>query len=666
MSQIVPTSQAFAKQAPMLFRAGMLVSYNTKIFRIRNAEPDYMVLQHTLDHSIEMVTAQVWSQAYVNGAVNIEEPEKTVVIHPITDSEKLAQAERILAYVNELEIRKKLGSGRTRLQVIDYIAKKIIDKVPPHEMQLYRWYKKWEKVGKDINAFMNQKQPRTRPVTDAQIDFAMYIIDTFFLIPHGGNRSELFRTYKEQYVKDTHKQHFKLPEKPMSKTALENILDTLDPYEVTATQKGLKTARTMFRNSNEKIVTFFPGERVEIDAVHLNLGIVDDETGEYQGKIILFLAIDVHTRYILGYSIVYGLAPAESAEGAVNLMRHVVSPKLTNGNYQNDWHCIGTPYCFHADNGAAFIAENTLRFCAMLNADLHRSESRKSQRRPFIERFNRTLRDQLMTKIPGYLGKRLDEKDFNKTIEQAAVVTLLDFTRYLEQYIVDIYHQNPHKGLDGLSPSQKLEQCRNDFMPRPVPNLAKLNALVGTVKKRAIQETHGVQIENLCYHSTQLKELRFSLMKNRKTVKKIEVEVIFNCNDISTVTVLLPNALESIIVKVRDKTIEPGTSLVQYKAMKAMEIAGITPKTPKTFLSKHDEHKKLRGKGQSKIKNFDSTAPKSKVVTHESYDTQAAMNEGKSRLAADDSRRTFQSSVQVDMTPAVTKPTTGRKRSESR
>tara|TARA_R110001583_G_scaffold182901_1_gene341040 strand:+ start:5125 stop:7125 length:2001 start_codon:yes stop_codon:yes gene_type:complete len=666
MSQDVPTSQAFAKQASMLFKTGMFVSYNDKPYRIRHSESDYVVLQHTLNHSIEMVVYQVFLQAYLNGVVTIEEPLRPMLIQPITDSVKLAQAERMLAYLNELEIRSKPGSKQTRLEVINYIALKTIDAEPPHEMQLYRWHKKWVKVGKDINVFLNQKQPRTRPVTDAQLDFAMYIIDKFYLIPHGGNRSELFRTFKAEYEKDSHRQHFGLPEMPMSKTALDNILDTLDPYEVTAVQKGLTVARTMFRDSNEKIITFFPGERVEIDAVHLNLGIVDDETSEYLGKIILFLAIDVHTRYILGYSIVYGLAPAESAEGAVNLMRHAVSPKLINGNYQSDWHCIGTPYCFHADNGPAFIAENTLRFCAMLNADLHRSESRKSQRRPFIERFNRTFRDQLMTKIPGYLGKRLDEKDFNKTIEQAAVITLQEFTRYLEEYIVDIYHQNPHKGLDGLSPAQKLEQCQNDFMPRPAPNLAILNALVGTVEKRTIQATHGVQIENLCYHSTELKELRFTLMKNRKTAKKVEVEVIFNRNDISSVTVLVPGGLKTIIVPARDKTIEPGTSLVQYKAMKAMVIAGVIPATRKVFLPKHDVHKKKGGKSQNKAKRDDPTAPKSMVVTHEEYNTQSAMDAGANRLATDDSRRTSHSSDPVDMTPAASQSTTGRKRSESR
>jgi putative transposase len=661
MSQVISNNQVFAKQAPMLFRVGMFVIYNDMLFCIRNAEPDYIVLQHTLDHSIKMVTAQVWSQAYVNGVISIKEPDTAVIIHPITDSEKLAQAERILAYVNELDIRKTPGSERTRLKVIDYISLKIRDAAPPHEMQLYRWHKKWVKVGKDINTFLNQKQPRTRPVTDVQLDFAMYIIDKFFLIPHGGNRSELFRTYKAEFEKDSHQQRFGLTETPMSKTALDNILDTLDPYEVTAAQKGLTAARATFRDSNEKIITFFPGERVEIDAVHLNLGIVDDDTREYLGKIILFLAIDVHTRYILGYSIVYGLAPAESAEGAVNLMRHVVSPKLTNGNYQSDWHCIGTPYCFHADNGAAFIAENTLRFCAMLNADLHRSESRKSQRRPFIERFNRTFRDQLMTKIPGYLGKRIDDKNFNKTIEQAAVITLQEFTRYLEEYIVDIYHKNPHKGLDGLSPSQKLEQCRNDFLPRPVPNLATLNALVGTIKKRTIQATHGVQIDNLCYHSTELKELRFRLMKNRKTTKKIEVEVIFNCNDISSVTVLAPGGLETIIVPARDKTIVPGTSLARYKAMKAVLLGDTPLETPKTFLSKHDDHQKKFGKGKHKTKPNALTAQKFKVVTHEEYDTQRSMDDGTSRLATDDSRRTSQSSDQVDMTPAITPSSTGRK-----
>ena len=443
----------------------------------------------------------------------------------------------------------------------------------------------------------------------------------------------------------------------MSKTGLDNVLDSLNPFEVISAQRGLKFAKAHFRDSNEKIVTTFPGERVEIDAVHLNVGLVDSETGEYVGKVILFLAIDVHTRYILGYSIVYGLKAAESAEGAKNLLQHVVSPKLMNGNYSNEWVCIGVPYCFHADNGPAFIAENTLRVCAMLNSDLHRSESRKSQRRPFIERFNRTLREQLMVNIPGYLGKRMDKHDFDKTIEQAAVVSLGEFTRYLEEYIVDYYHQSPHKGLDGLTPTQMMSRCEEHFYKRPAPDLAIINSLVGTTYTRTIQATHGVQIESINYHSTQLKELRFSLMKNRKNERKVQAEVIFNRNDISSVTVLLPGALESIIVPARDKTIVPGTTLAQYKSSKKKAIQGFELQDHKAFAPKHTAHKKRRKKTVKQV-----SAPQSYVVEHEIYDMTGVFSDGTSRLATDDTRRSVRADPKVDMSTAVP-PAGTRKRS---
>lgn len=42
----------------------------------------------------------------------------------------------------------------------------------------------------------------------------------------------------------------------------------------------------------------FSGEWVEIDVVYLNFGVVVLEMGEYCGKIILFLVIDVYICYI--------------------------------------------------------------------------------------------------------------------------------------------------------------------------------------------------------------------------------------------------------------------------------------------------------------------------------------------------------------------------------
>ncbi|MPW27794.1 DDE-type integrase/transposase/recombinase [Agarivorans sp. B2Z047] len=620
---------------------GMLLSYDGDEHIVRNAEPDYMILENTLTHEPRMLKTEVWSLAYQEGMLTVTEKDNTVAIHPITDAKQLLEAERWLAYLNELEVCGSPGSMDTRLQAIELVSARINDPNPPHQMKLYRMHQKWLKKSKNIQAVLNTKRTRTKPVIGKQLDFAMGIIDEHYLVEHGGNRSALYRTYKQAFYLDVNQRKYELSGSPMSKTSLDNLLDELDPFQVTAAQKGLDAARALFRDSNEKIITYYPGERVEIDAVHLNLGVRCDETGEYLGRIVLFLAIDVHTRCVLGYSIVHGTNPSESAEAVINLLRHVVSPKAKNGNYHNDWHSIGVPSCFHADNGAGFISESVLRFCAMLNTDLHRSESKKSQRRPFIERFNRTLREQLLTKIPGYLGKRIDEKNFNKTVEAAAVVTLSEFTRYLEEYIADYYHQNPHKGLDGLSPAQKLSQCKKDFYPRPVPNLAKLDALIGATYERTIQATHGIQIENLHYHSTELKNLRFKLLqkkrksKDRKTSSdKTKVKVIFNARDISTITVLVPGKMEMLVVPLRDKTVAPGTSLVEYQAQKQAAKRGVKPPVPRTFPSKHGAHPKPK-KGKKS-----SNAPKSKVVDSTDYCTQVTLDEGIGRLAQDDTKRT--------------------------
>ncbi|WP_411992064.1 transposase [Agarivorans sp. DSG3-1] len=663
MSALVKPAQTIAhRQAPMLFRVGMFVTYKNEPYCIRSAEPDYMILQHQKNHKLQWVTPEEWSSAYRDGALTITLPDKVIALHPITDSDHLAKAERMLAYLNELDASGAPGSEMTRRRVIKSIALRINDPEPPHHMQLYRFYKRWVRAGKEIYALFATKQTRTKPVTDAQLDFALHIIDEHFLVPHGGNRSELYRCFKAQFELESNQVKFDLTGKPMSKTALDNIVDSLDPYEVIAAQKGTAAANAQFRNSNEKITTYFPGERVEIDAVHLNLGLVDETTGEYQGRVILFIAIDVHTRYITGYSIVYGDKPAESGEAVINLLKHMVSPKANNGNFANDWHDLGVPHCIHADNGAGFIAESTLRFCAMLNTDLHRSESRKSQRRPFIERFNRTLREQLMTKIPGYLGKRIDSNNFNKTIEQAAVVTLSEFTRYLEEFIADYYHQNPHKGLDGLSPSQKLEQCRNDFLPRPVADLSKINALTGATCERTIQETHGIQIQGLHYNSTELRNLRFRLMNNRENKKPGKVEVIFNAQDISSVTVLVPGEIDMLIVPLRDKTVALGTSLSEYKVLKSKGRAATAKAEAKVFPSKHKNHKKPKPKKLSEA--TETTRAKSTVATHEGYSSRDVLKEGTARLAQDDTQRT-------SMEPAVSQPPktqkgSGRQRSGGR
>ena len=660
MSSLAISESTRRSAASVLFSAGMKIVFRNEEYLIRTCEPDYFVIQHVRDHTIDMIDSITLSDAYANGELTLVTPEPTVAIHPISDPAKLAEAERILSYVEELDVNGKPGSEVERKRVIEYISKRIGDKSPPHQMQLYRYYKKWTQAGKSVSAFLKKTQTRRKPITGPQLDFAMHIIDREYLKPLGGNRSELYRVYILAFEEEkaTNALKFNLEGNPMSKTSLDNILDSLDRFEVDICQKGLLRARDIHRNSNELIVADYFGQRIEVDAVHLNIGL-RNEDGSYIGRVIVFFAIDVYSRAILGYSMVYGESPGESAQAVLELFKHVVTPKKHNGNFVNEWYTVPNIRHIHADNGAAFTSEMVVRAAHMINAKIHHSESRKSQRRPFIERFNRTLRGQFMTKLPGYLGKRMDDSNFGMTLEQTAVLTVSDFTRYLEEYIVDVYHQNPHKGLGGRTPAQVVEQADNTFFRAKLPNLARLESLMGAVKTRTIQATHGIQIDNIKFHSSELNQYRLQLSNSSKSSGAVKVEFIYNPSDISQITVLLPN-FESLVVPNRDKRVEPGTSLAEYKAFLTAEMGNFEKATPKVFTSKHNSHPKPQ-----KPKRKSNILKQPLIETHSTEpctdeDLQALLNSGNQRFSKDLSQHKpiavdADADVQLNKSPAKRK-----------
>ena len=122
MSSNIPAKLLVAKQSHALFRAGMLVKYNGEQYQISTAHSEYFVLQNSMTKSVLMLMAPQWQEAYYNGLISVEKPTTTVVISPITDAKKLAEAERKLAYLNELETRSNPGSLNTRTKVINHIA----------------------------------------------------------------------------------------------------------------------------------------------------------------------------------------------------------------------------------------------------------------------------------------------------------------------------------------------------------------------------------------------------------------------------------------------------------------------------------------------------------------------------------------------------------------
>lgn len=604
----------------LILREGMRIAWNRKESVIRTAKPDYLVLEDD-NKELDFVSGDKAYDAYLNGEITLVDTAPSVVYMPLTDPEHIYEANRLNSYLKELDSRAHSRSKRTRLSVIKSISKRINDPLPPSEGALYRYYDKWVKAHKNvIPLVIKPKQQRQKQITLAEIDLAYEVIDDEYLKPNGANAHQTYIRFENRYNAEL---LGKLKKKRMCKQSFYNLINMLDPAEVTLAREGKDALRRDARKSNQIIITDRLMQQVEIDAVHLNLGLLD-ENGNYLGTVILYLAIDVYSRYIVGYNLCYGTNVAEESSEVIELLKNISLPRKRSGNYQSTWHYLGPPTETFGDAGVAFCSNIVIAFSALLGSSHTTTQAGSPWKKPFIERFNRTLRSQFATKIPGYFGRRVDGKTLDGTIEQKACVTVSKFTEYLEEYICDYYHQNPHKGLEGESPQQVVERELRYFKPRSIPDVKMIEACKGVEKTVTIQERNGIQVDRVTYRNDALKAMYDKLVMQGKSRK---VKILYDKYDISKVMLIVPDTLTLLEIPCRDKRIKPGTTIKEYKAGLPVQTEEV-----KAYPSKHNEHKP-KAKKRKKV-----STPRPTEASTESYseeDLEQMMQDGKGRFGQD-------------------------------
>lgn len=93
----------------------------------------------------------------------------------------------------------------------------------------------------------------------------------------------------------------------------------------------------------------------------------------------------------------------------------------------------GYPQALRCDNGPEFIAEPFVRWCADHGITIHYIQPGKPNQNAFIERYNRTLRNEVLDL---YLFESLDE------VREAT-----------HQFLIDYNDHRPHDSLNGIPPS---------------------------------------------------------------------------------------------------------------------------------------------------------------------------------------------------------------------
>jgi putative transposase len=438
---------------------------------------------------------------------------------------------------------------------------------------LISYYDNWKREGRDYNYMLSKRKPENeskRKVTKAGLRYevAEAVFQNYYLKLNGPTEIDALRKYQADFYKEVERVRAEFGDKaadklgkPLGKSSFNNFIKSFNPYEVMKSRKGTRAALRYFRQKGTKTITSFPLERIEVDALHLQIGLkVWDETlGEEKiYKPIIYIAFDVHTRLVVGYHISVSEKASETSNAVVQLIKHMVNPFKESQSATSKWPLSGAPDEIFSDCGSAFIARWVRSLVSTIKATHHMCPAASPWKKPFVERFNGTIKTKFAPQMTGYVGNRKRGEVMDGTLESLAVLTREEFENEFERFILDYYHHAPHRGLDNKTPLEFFDEIKHLSLSTSLDLHHNLDGFAGWDKEMNLTET-GVQYKNLRYYSEKLGALRSYLVVANKISKgHPKVTVLIDDSDVSKISVIDDRDNELFVVQCQSQTVEEG------------------------------------------------------------------------------------------------------------
>lgn len=324
-----------------------------------------------------------------------------------------------------------------------------------------------------------------------------------------------FEVYNQQIVPGTgNDQVLEVP----GYDAVWNAINEIAPLDHKIRSRGLKIAYQDMHGIGIGIETTRALQRVEVDEYTMDLSVLFQKTGILEllsedivrslgldgsaQRVILSAAIDVHTRCIVGLKL--------GKEVSARLMRDTVEmiytekTAITDGIAEMDWPMYGRPGLIAMDRGPAYVADETYDLLAAAGITNFGAPASKPWLRAFIERLFRTIHAKLLQRFSGRTFSNVVQRGENNHTERASV-TLEDLLAFLTRWIVDVYHLEPHAGLQGMTPYEAWAQATANLRPAEMSR-REMRHVFGIKDKRKYQKS-GFRVFHLDYMSDELHAL---------------------------------------------------------------------------------------------------------------------------------------------------------------
>ena len=456
-----------------------------------------------------------------------------------------------------------------------------IPQMPLSVPSVYRWLRDYVRGGKDIRALVpgsqrqgGKGQPRLLPEVDT-------IIQTVI-----GERAQIpgFVTIDDIH----HEVAVRLAEENQARSAQEKLplpgRTSIVRRIQTADREGQVVAHRQQRETATQFgMTEYPTlplERVEIDHTLTDVIIVDDDDNLPLGRLTYTSCLDTATRYPLGHYI--GFEPP-SYLTVMECLYHAILPKgdvRQQYGTRHEWLACGVPYTLVVDNGKEFVGHDLRDSCESLGIILQQLPVRTPHLKAAIERAFGTVNTGILHKLPGTTLSGIVQRGDYDSLKYASL-QLGELEQILHIFLLDIYAESFHRGLQGIPARRWEEALQQGFFPRVPAKVDDVRILLGRTAYRTLHH-YGLELESLRYNDACLGPLRAHLASVKGKRRGVNsgglqerglVKIKYHPNDLSRIHVYDPFAGVYLEVPALAQTYTQGLSLWKHRVIRRFVLA---------------------------------------------------------------------------------------------
>lgn len=453
----------------------------------------------------------LWRKEYCDRFLRLEAARKAS-----RSDESIQEAiKEIAPAVNGMEINAVAKSKRCGTEVTV--------RRPPSPTALRKWLRKYEAWGYDPIVLRDSYglSGNRRARLSSEIYDLLKVVAERYADPRQPTKAWVYQELEIelQSLNQTRAAEGMPPLSMPSVRTLSREIFKLDDFRVMAAREGIEKAKKEFYIVNGGLGVTRPLERIEMDEWNVSLRTLlqdariwrhlskQERLKAEKTRLWVSAAIDCATRCIVG---LYLLDGSPSSEAAVNTLRQVVTDKsdlAAAAGCQTSWD-MGSrrieTIC--TDTGSAYVSHEFRAACAELQIEIMFPPAGMPQMRGRIERLFSTFHQQLVARFHGRTFENVVAKgDYDA--DEMANIDAEELYRMLVRYVVDVYHNTPHRGLGGETPRNAWIRLNRQFGTEDTLDEDIARSIFGTTIEASIQKD-GVSLFGLTYQDSKLQQLR--------------------------------------------------------------------------------------------------------------------------------------------------------------